>query len=303
MNHVVCLIVNPLVTKISESDLNNCFNILSNDMVLDHAWRWLSAGEAAELLIHQAPSTETKQRLQNYCRDNNIDCHIIDAEHRRPKLVIADMDSTIIEQECIDEIADVKGLKEKVAAITEAAMEGELDFNQALIARVNLLDGIKKSDLQTIYDERITPSPEADILIKALNNIGVYTALVSGGFTFFTDQIKTKLGFDFAHANTLGFDQHDQLTGVVLGDIVNASTKKQTLLTLCQQQGITAQQAWAIGDGANDLEMIKAAGLGIAYKAKQKTRDEADTAVQFAGLKSLLFMMGYSNDEIKALSQ
>lgn len=301
MNHVVCLIVNPLVTKISEFDLKNCANILSDDVALDHAWRWLSAGEAAEMLLPTAPSDETQTKAKQFCQSKNIDCHFLAEEQRYPKLLIADMDSTIIEQECIDEIAAVKGLKEKVAAITEAAMEGELDFNQALEARVKLLDGIQKQDLQTIYQDRITPSPEAEILIKALKKKGVFTALVSGGFTFFTDQIKARLGFDYAHANTLGFDNQECLTGAVLGEIVNAQTKKETLLSLCQQQAITAHQAWAIGDGANDLEMIKTAGLGIAYKAKQKTREQADTSVQFAGLKSLLFMMGLTQQDIDGL--
>ncbi|MCL6482771.1 MAG: phosphoserine phosphatase SerB, partial [Janthinobacterium lividum] len=180
------------------------------------------------------------------------------------KLVAMDMDSTLITIECIDEIADMQGLKPQVAAITEAAMRGELDFSASLKQRVALLEGLDASALQRVYDERLKLSPGAQTMLAAVQKAGLKTLLVSGGFTFFTERLKQRLGLDFTHANELEIVD-GKLTGKVLGGIVDAEEKQRTVERVCAQLGITPAQAIVMGDGANDLKMMGIAGLSVAF--------------------------------------
>ena len=203
------------------------------------------------------------------------------------KLVAMDMDSTLITIECIDEIADMQGLKPQVAAITEAAMRGELDFSASLKQRVALLEGLDASALQRVYDERLKLSPGAETMLAAVQKAGLKTLLVSGGFTFFTERLKERLGLDYTHANELEIVD-GKLTGRVLGGIVDAEEKQRTVERVCAQMGITPAQAIVMGDGANDLKMMGIAGLSVAFRAKPVVRSQADVALNFVGLDGLL---------------
>jgi phosphoserine phosphatase len=203
------------------------------------------------------------------------------------QLLITDMDSTLINIECVDEIADFVGVKPQVAAITEAAMRGEIDFAASLTQRVSLLDGLDVSALERVYNERLQLNPGAEVLIAGLKTRDIKTALVSGGFTFFTERLKSRLNLDYTLANVLSVN-NNKLEGSVKGDIVGAEAKKFYLLQLCEELNIQPQQAIAMGDGANDLQMLSVAGLGIAYHAKPAVRAKADVSIQYRGLDAVL---------------
>ena len=211
-------------------------------------------------------------------------------EGRRPedfRLLVMDMDSTLITIECIDEIADRIGVKPQVSAITEAAMRGELDFAGALRRRVALLEGLEESALEAVYQERLRLSPGAETLLEAARAAGWKTLLVSGGFTFFTRRLQDRLGLDHTVANTLE-TRDGRLTGRVLGEIVDAERKATELRALAGRLGVDPSRAIAIGDGANDLKMMHAAGMGIAYRAKPVVRQQATHALNFSGLDGVL---------------
>jgi phosphoserine phosphatase len=206
-------------------------------------------------------------------------------------LVAMDMDSTLITIECIDEIADMQGLKPQVAAITEAAMRGELDFAASLRRRVALLKGLDASALERVYEERLGLSPGAETMLKAVQAAGLKTLLVSGGFTYFTERLKTRLGLDYTHANSLEIID-GKLTGEVLGGIVDAEAKKATVESVCAAMGIKPSQAIVMGDGANDLKMMGIAGLSVAFRAKPVVRAQADVALNYVGLDGILNLFG-----------
>lgn len=203
------------------------------------------------------------------------------------KLVISDMDSTLISIECVDEIADFINVKAEVSAITEAAMRGELDFEGSLIKRVALLKGLDTSALQHVFDERLTLNPGAEIWIQGLKERDIKFALVSGGFTFFTQRLQKQLGLDFTRANVLEEANH-QLTGKVVGSIVGAQAKADFLHELCVELNIKPHQVIAVGDGANDLLMMKEAGMSVAYHAKPAVQEQATTSLNHRGLDAIL---------------
>ena len=204
------------------------------------------------------------------------------------RAIAFDMDSTLINIECIDEIADAVGKKAEVAAITEAAMRGEItDFKDSLRRRVALLQGVPAEALQDVYDTRLQLNPGATELMAAARSAGLRTLLVSGGFTFFADRVRERLGMHEAHANTLEIEG-GLLTGRVLGDIVDGEAKKQHLLALCMRLGCDPRHSIAVGDGANDLPMMGAAGLSVAFHAKPKVREQAMVAISEGGLDRLL---------------
>jgi len=207
------------------------------------------------------------------------------------KAIAFDMDSTLINIECIDEIADAVGKKAEVAAITEAAMRGEItDFKDSLRRRVALLKGVPADSLAQVYEERLRLNPGAQTLMDAAKAAGLQTMLVSGGFTFFAERVKSRLGMHEAHANVLAIEG-GLLTGEVIGDIVDGEAKKQHLIALCARLGCPPSAAIAVGDGANDLLMMGAAGLSVAYHAKPKVREQAMVSIQEGGLDRLLELM------------
>ena len=227
--------------------------------------------------------------LQTIAEAHQVDIAFVPANRRRAdfRLLVMDMDSTLITIECIDEIADRIGVKPQVSAITEAAMRGELDFAGALRKRVALLEGLEESALQAVYEERLRLSQGAETLLQAARESGWKTLLVSGGFTFFTDRLQARLGLDYAVANTLEI-QSGRLTGRVLGDIIDAERKANELRALASWIGVDTTRAIAIGDGANDLKMMGAAGMGIAFRAKPVVRQQATHALNFSGLDGVL---------------
>ncbi|RKP54814.1 phosphoserine phosphatase SerB [Pararobbsia silviterrae] len=240
------------------------------------------------LRIVDAPVSQ-RPDIAVYC-----DTHRLDYAYVEPRalnafgLVAMDMDSTLITIECIDEIADFCGLKAEVAAITEASMRGEIrDFNESLTRRVALLKGLDASALESVYAERLDLSPGAERMLAGAREAGLKTLLVSGGFTFFTERLKARLGLDFTRANTLEIVD-GKLTGRVIGEIVNAEVKARTLLETCDAVGIAPSRAIAMGDGSNDLKMMAAAGLSVAFRAKPVVREAASVAFNHVGLDGLL---------------
>jgi phosphoserine phosphatase len=203
------------------------------------------------------------------------------------KLAVMDMDSTLITIECIDEIAAMQGLKPQVAAITEAAMRGELDFSASLKRRVALLKGLPASALEAVYHERLQLSPGAQTMINGFRAVGIHTVLVSGGFTFFADRVRDRLQLDEAHSNLLGI-ANDTLTGEVISTIVDAQAKADHLRRACAALGCAQSQTIAIGDGANDLLMMAAAGVSVAYHAKPRVKAAASCSIAHNGLNAVL---------------
>jgi phosphoserine phosphatase len=216
---------------------------------------------------------------------------------RRKKLFLADMDSTMIGQECIDELADYVGLKAHVAAITERAMRGDIAFEPALRERVALLEGLPVSVVEEVLRERIRLTHGAQTLIATMRANGARTCLVSGGFTLFTDRIAAMIGFDEARANTLTILDGHKLAGSVAEPIFGRDGKRAALIELRQELGLAREETMAVGDGANDLDMIAEAGLGIAYHAKPKVAQAAHARIDHADLTALLYVQGYKKDE------
>ncbi|RME92517.1 MAG: phosphoserine phosphatase SerB [Candidatus Hydrogenedentota bacterium] len=224
-----------------------------------------------------------------------------DIYRRAKRLVVMDMDSTLIQQEVIDEIAHFAGVKEKVAFITERAMRGEIDFDDALKERVSLLKGIKLSALKGVLS-RISLTPGAERFIAILKKLGYKTAVISGGFTFFTEYFQKKLGLDYHFANTLESDG-EALTGRVVGKIVNRRTKAELLKEIAQKEGIPLEQTVAVGDGANDLEMLEVAGLGVAFNAKPAVRKQAGGFISQPNLDVILYLLGVSQRDLKRIKE
>lgn len=230
--------------------------------------------------------------IDAYCFERRIDCGFVPAERHLADfgLVVMDMDSTLISIECIDEIADMQGLKPEVAAITEEAMRGEIDFAESLRRRVALLKGLDEGALQRVYDERLQLNPGAELMLSELRKHGIRTLLVSGGFLFFTERLKPRLGLDHTHANTLEIVD-GKLTGRVLGKILDAKGKAQWLVRMRDELGLKPCQVIAMGDGANDLKMMAQAGVSIAYHAKPVVREQASYAFNFVGLDGLIKLL------------
>lgn len=236
---------------------------------------------------------DSQAEVAAFCEQAGLDCGFVPATRKLTDfgLVVMDMDSTLITIECIDEIADMIGVKPQVSQITEAAMRGEIDFAESLTRRVALLAGLEESALERVYDERLRLSPGAEKMLAVLRQHNIKTLLVSGGFTFFTERLKPRLGLDYAAANTLEVvDGH--LTGRVLGNILDAQGKADQLNRVRAELGLEKQQVVAIGDGANDLKMMHAAGVSVAYHAKPVVRAQASYALNFNGLDAVIALLG-----------
>ncbi|MEO6256860.1 MAG: phosphoserine phosphatase SerB [Sphingomicrobium sp.] len=248
---------------------------------------WIDDGDAADLSFsaeHQAVRWVLGGLPQ-------VDVIVQPAAPRRKLLLVADMDSTIIEQECIDELADYAGLKDEIAAITERAMQGQLDFAAALRERVALLAGLPEETIARCLAERVRYSPGAVTLVRTMRAGGATCLLVSGGFLAFAEPVARAVGFDRVRANHLGIE-HGQLTGEVGSPIVDAAAKRTALIETRNELGLVASDVLAVGDGANDLPMIEEAGLGIAYRAKPVLAEAADACLDHHGLDALLWAQG-----------
>ncbi len=255
---------------------------------------WLSHGVACDILEPTAPQALDVAR--DIIGRRAVDANVVPSEGRRKQVLVADMDSTMIEQECIDELAAALGLKAQVAEITDKAMRGELDFEQALDTRVALLKGLERYKIEEIRREAITLAPGGRALVQTMKAYGAYTSLVSGGFAFFADYFAKRIGFDEAIANVLEFDG-EQLTGTVSKPIVDKNTKKNRLLDLAHERGLNPEQTMAVGDGANDLDMIGVAGFGVALHAKPAVAAAAGIRIDHGDLTALLYLQGYGEDD------
>lgn len=255
---------------------------------------WLAPAEAAEIALPgAAPETVAawSTAVTEMIGDAPVDHAILPDANRRKRLLIADMDSTIIAQECLDEVADALGMKARIAAITERAMRGELDFADALRERIGLLHGLPEAALASVLEQRITLNPGARELAATMRAHGAFTILVSGGFTFFTGAVAARAGFDMHRGNTLQFTD-GKLAGVA-EPILGRESKRETLLAQTEALGVALEETLAVGDGANDLAMLEAAGLGIAYHAKPVVAERADVCIRHCDLTALLYLQGY----------
>ena len=266
---------------------------------LRNAWgggdaRWLDPGIAAEFAVEAMPIN--RWQVWESLQTLRVDLVLQAAKDRKKRLLIADMDSTMIQQECIDELANEAGVGAHVAGITARAMNGELDFEDALRERVGLLRGLSESVITTVIRDRITLMPGGRQLVATMRANGAYAALVSGGFTAFTAQIATTLGFDENRANLL-LVQNGKLTGKVADPILGRAAKVQALEEISARLGITPQDAIAVGDGANDLGMLGLAGAGVALHAKPVVAAECDIRINHGDLTALLFLQGYGRGE------
>jgi phosphoserine phosphatase len=258
--------------------------------------RILSHGFAFDLPVEKPSALDAARHL---ARGQALDINLMAPEGRRKKLLVADMDSTIINVECLDELADMAGLKDRIAAITERAMRGELEFEAALRLRVGMLKGLGLEALQRTYDERVRLNPGAKSLLATMRAHGAHTLLVSGGFGFFTTRVAQAAGFHAERGNVL-LDDGTHLTGAVGEPILGREAKLLALQQAANGLKLDLSEALAVGDGANDLDMIRAAGLGVAYHAKPVVAQAAGAAIAHNDLTALLYLQGYNDAEIVA---
>jgi phosphoserine phosphatase len=255
---------------------------------------WLAPGTACEFRIAEPGVIDV---VRSALASAPVDANVVPLEHRRKRLLIADMDSTIIGCECIDEIADFAGIKPQIAAITERSMRGEIPFEGALRQRVALLKGLPQETLDQVYKQRVRLNDGARILVRTMAENGAVTALISGGFTYFTSRVAEAAGFFTQQANEL-IVENGKLAGAVREPILGREAKRDALLRLAREHKIDPKVTLAIGDGANDLAMIGEAGLGIAYRAKPVVAAAAHARLDHSDLTAALYLQGYRETEL-----
>lgn len=284
---------NPAVTPALAEAVSNAVNSRNT--------YWLADGIACDIVLPQTDNsasldTQIRDIIQQTPADVPVDVVVQLQDDRRRKALIADMDSTMIEQECIDELAAEVGLKEKVSKITARAMNGEIPFEPALIERVALLKGLSTSIVDQVMETRITLTPGGRELVATMNAYGAYTSLVSGGFNHFTKKVANLLGFNSNQANIL-LENNGRLTGEVAQPILGKQAKVEALNQIARAQNITAEDFIAVGDGANDLAMLHTAGTGVALHAKPAVAAEAKIRIDHGDLTALLYIQGYRKSE------
>ncbi len=292
MPHILTLVANRSAMSLSDTIIARVSSVVRGGTPTV-----LSKGEAADIPVSEAPDMVAVTKA---LAGASIDAIATPAEGRRKALLVADMDSTIVTGETLDELADFAGLKGRIAAITARAMNGELDFKAALRERVAMLKGLPVDALERTW-RRISLTPGAHELVATMRAHGAYTVLVSGGFTFFTSRVAALCGFHLHRSNAL-LDDGSVLTGCVAEPILDRDTKLAMLTGLAAARGLKLSATLAVGDGANDLDMLRAAGLGVAFRAKPIVAAAARARVDHADLRALLFAQGYRSEEIVAPS-
>jgi phosphoserine phosphatase len=288
---VATLVADPSKEPLSEATVDRAAQALRGV----ERRRWLDEGVAADL-VFTGDLRAKRAALEESLSGEAIDIIVQPLAHRRKRLLVADMDSTLIGQECVDELADVAGVGGRVAAITERAMRGEVAFAPALRERVALLAGMSETVIQDVLKDRIRLNPGARTLVKTMRANGAYVAIVSGGFRQFTRAIRQRLGADEDRANTLMIEG-GKLTGEVIEPILGEGAKLGALKEIAAAMGLTLDDTLAVGDGANDLPMLQAAGLGVAYRAKPKVAAGADARVEHTDLAALLYAQGFARKD------
>lgn len=295
MTHVATLVTTESSPVLDEAVIARVAALLPNPQEPE----WLGAQVASDIPFRPGDDIDAREmsdRLRDVLAGMPIDVFVQPVAHRRKRLLLADMDSTMIRQECIDELADFVGLKEKVSAITERAMRGEIEFEPALRERVALLRGLEHKIVERILDERIVLTPGGRTLIQTMRAHGAHTVLVSGGFTLFAERIAEAIGFHEARANVLMLDG-EFFAGSVNEPILGREAKVNSLIELRARLALDRAETLAIGDGANDLAMLQEAGLGVAYHAKPAVAAAAHARVDHCDLSAILYAQGYRRDE------
>jgi phosphoserine phosphatase len=300
MTHVATLICNPAAPILTNEMLRRASATLSS---LERP-RWLDRGVAAEIVFEPSPAEgrAVAGRLRSALGSAAVDVIVQGKEGRRKKLLLADMDSTVIGQECVDELAGKIGRQAHIAAITRRAMEGEIAFEPALRERVALLKGLDRATILRVIADRITLTPGGRALIQTMRANGAYAVLVSGGFSSFASVIAKELGFDEYRANELLFGENGRLSGLVAEPILGKDAKLAALTQLREKRGLSVEETLAVGDGANDLAMLEAAGLGVAFHAKPKVAAAARARIDHGDLTALLYAQGFSREEFVVAS-
>jgi phosphoserine phosphatase len=293
MTHVATLVSDPGAPALDDAMLAAVCGTLRGAET-----RWLAPGIAADVCFTPDVPVDAKllaEQLRSALAQRRIDVVVQPTAHRRKQLLVADMDSTMIGQECVDELADAVGLKSRIAAITERAMQGEIAFEPALRERVALLRGLPLPIIDAVLAERIRLNPGAGALVHTMRAHGAYTCLVSGGFTLFTERIAARIGFHENRANRL-IVEAGRIAGVE-EPILGRDAKLAALIELTGKLGLSCEHTIAVGDGANDLAMLQAAGLGVAYRAKPKVAASAHARIDHGDLTALLYIQGYRPEE------
>jgi phosphoserine phosphatase len=304
MTHVATLVCDPampvltcdMLCQVSEA-------IIEQSFVKQDPPRWLAQDIAADIFFEPGPAAGTKaiaDTVRASLGNAAVDVIVQKAEGRRKRLLLADMDSTMIGQECIDELAAEIGAMTHVAAITDRAMRGDIAFEPALRERVALLKGLDRATIRHVIANKITLTPGGRALVQTMRAHGAHAVLVSGGFSIFTSVIAAAIGFDEHRANELLFDEDGRLSGLVAEPILGKSAKLAALEQLREKHGLATEETLAIGDGANDLAMLEAAGLGVAFRAKPRVAAAAHARIDHGDLTALLYAQGYRREEFVA---
>ena len=296
MEHVLSLIGAPGKANVTSDSAARVAEILDGLGARIEGASWLAPGDAWEARFSVILGETVRDAVARAFLDEPIDINVVRAGGRRKQLLIADMDSTMITTECIDELAIIAGIGDQIAEITVRTMAGELNFTTSLLSRIELLEGLDESALEQAWSERTTLMPGGKTLVGTMKANGTYAALVSGGFTYFTERVADMLGFDDQRANQLKIEK-GKLTGEIQMPVLGRAAKLEVLNELCTSHKLEPDQVLAVGDGANDLDMIGAAGMGVAFRAKPVVAAAASAAITHGDLTGLLYLQGYARSE------
>ena len=298
MQTVATLIADPSRADLDRTGVETVTDALRRTGARITGESWLHPQVACDVTFDGLEAAAARKFLAGHCADAAFDIVVQPRDGRRKALLIADMDATIVEGETLDELAEAVGLKDRIAAITARAMRGEIEFKAALRERVSMLEGLPVAALEATY-RRIKLSPGALALVRTMRASGAFTVLISGGFRYFVSRIAEVAGFDAFECNDFEIDD-DRLTGRVVEPVLDKDAKLAALMRFARERSVALAETMAAGDGANDLPMIKAAGLGVAYHAKPLVVAEAPAAIRHGDLTALLYMQGYRSEEFRA---